>query len=116
MFKVRIFDELAAQSWQGRLATCGAGWAQKERASVGLWYRLKAGCQESADHYSGQNRDLRYQLCFRTYLHCRAPLGPGEFLLGLPVASALLQARDVPKAICDDISFLNTRKLLGNND
>ena len=84
LFLTRVVcSRLTAQRRQAGLAVSGSRWAQKERASISGGHRLNARCKESADHHGGQNRDLRYQLCIRLYLHCRLPLGPGEFLLGL---------------------------------
>lgn len=81
--------KLAAYCRQGGRALRGAGLAQNDWASVSRRHLLNARCEESTEHYGCQNRDLRYHVCFR---HCRAPLGPGGFLLGLPVASALVQS------------------------
>lgn len=82
-------DTLAAQCRQAGLAMGRSGGAQKEGASVSGGHRLNARCYKSADHHGGQDRDLCYQLCIHSYLHCLTPWGPGEFLLGSTVASAL---------------------------
>ena len=84
-----LYNELTAHGGQRGLATGRAGRAQKEWASVSGWRRLNACGYERSDHCGCQNRDLCYQLCFR---HCLVPLEPGEFLLGSPVASALIQS------------------------
>jgi len=98
------FRRLAAQGGQRGLAAGGAGWAQKERASISGWYRLNARGHERADHCDGQNRDLCYQL--RTQLHCRAPLGPGEFLPGSTVASAFIESTSDAKTAYPGLSIL----------
>lgn len=93
-------DQLAAQSRQCGFAALVGGVAQNERATVGGGHRLNARCEESADHHGGQNRDLGYQ--FGIHFHCLAPLGPGEFLLGVTVASALIQSTRSAKD-CDGL-------------
>ncbi len=72
--------------WQAVVAILLARGAQNNRATVCRGNRLKARCEESAYHSYRQNRNPDCQLCIH-FLHCRAPLGPGIFLLGPSVAS-----------------------------
>src|SRR5215472_17252106 len=62
-------------------AACLLRWANNYWASIrgGNWF--EASGHEGTEHNCRQNRNPDCQLCIHL-LHCRAPLGPGIFLLG----------------------------------